>query len=284
MKYILGTKEEMTQVFAESGIVTPATVVRVPENVVTAVRTKDRDGYTAVQLGMGKQKPHRLTKAQLGHLKGKGPFVYLREFRVADDAPVPKEGDRVTVETFQPEDPVHVSGTSKGKGFQGVVKRHGFKGGPRTHGQKHSERSSGSIGATGPQRVFKGTRMAGRMGGERITVKNLKVLAVDPEENLLVISGAIPGRRGSLVEIYGEGEITFQPPETETQAEENTQAQTQSSQPAEEKTQDSREENAPESSEKSSEEDKPQTDSPSEADGSQSENPDEQKSPETVNT
>lgn len=209
MKYILGTKEEMTQVFAESGVVTPATVVRVPANVVTQIRTEDRDGYTAVQLGVGTQKPHRVSKPQKGHLKGKQPFARLQEFRVPADVQAPQEGVQIDIASFEPGDSVHVSGTSKGKGFQGVVKRHGFKGGPRTHGQKHTERSPGSIGATGPQRVFKGTRMAGRMGGERITVKNLEILAVDPENNLLIISGALPGRRGSFIEIYGEGEMKW---------------------------------------------------------------------------
>ena len=124
----------------------------------------------------------------------------MREFRTDDEHNV---GDTVDVSIFEVGDSVVVSALSKGKGFQGVVKRHGFAGGPRTHGQKHSEREPGSIGATGPQRVFKGTRMPGRMGGKRITVKNLRVLAVDKDNNQLIISGAVPGRRGTLVEVRG---------------------------------------------------------------------------------
>ena len=201
MKFILGTKEKMTQIFTEDGRAVPATIVKAGPVVVTQVKTEEKDGYEAVQVGFGAQKEKRVNKAVKGHLKGKGPFRVLREFRISGD--MPEEGSTIDVSAFAEGDIVTVSGISKGKGFQGVVKRHGFHGGPRSHGQKHSEREPGSIGATGPQRVFKGTKMAGRMGGVRVTVKNLTVIAVNPKENTLIISGAVPGRKGTLLEIRG---------------------------------------------------------------------------------
>jgi len=148
-----------------------------------------------------------VSKAVLGHLKGNTPaegksFRHLKEFRVADLGLT--VGDVIDVSTFVVGDVVAVSGISKGKGFQGVVKRHSFAGGRRSHGQKHSEREPGSIGATGPQRVFKGTRMAGRMGGERVSVSNLKIVRIDVENNQILVSGAIPGHRGTLVEIISK--------------------------------------------------------------------------------
>lgn len=206
-KFILGKKENMMQCFEEGGKVIPVTVVSAGPLVVTQVKNQDIDGYTAIQVAYGEQKENRATKAHLGHVKkglpeGEkgGAYNHLREFRDIEEI---KEGDRITVSVFKEGDVVTVSGVSKGKGFQGVVKRHGFHGGPRTHGQKHSEREPGSIGATGPQRVFKGMRMAGRMGGDRITIKNLEIIGVDEENNQLLIKGAIPGRRGTLVEIIG---------------------------------------------------------------------------------
>ena len=200
MKFILGTKLGMTQVFDESGSVYSATVLVAGPVCVTQVKTEERDTYRAIQVGFGKKNPKKTGKALAGHFKEKGPFAHVREFRTDDEHNV---GDTVDVSIFEVGDSVVVSALSKGKGFQGVVKRHGFAGGPRTHGQKHSEREPGSIGATGPQRVFKGTRMPGRMGGKRITVKNLRVLAVDKDNNQLIISGAVPGRRGTLVEVRG---------------------------------------------------------------------------------
>jgi len=199
MKFILGKKEHMTQIFDESGRVRPATVLTAGPVTVTQVKTNDGDGYGAVQVGYGSQKESRVSKAEKGHTKDLGVFRVLKEFR--DGTAELKKGDEINVDVFEEGDTVNVSGISKGKGFQGVVKRHGFAGGPRTHGQKHSEREPGSIGATGPQRVFKGTRMAGRMGGERVTVKNLKVLKVDKSNNSIWVSGAIPGRKGTLVEV-----------------------------------------------------------------------------------
>jgi len=196
-KIALGTKREMTQIFESDGRVRPATILEVSPMTVTQVKTMESDGYDALQVATGDQKKERLNKAQQ-----KKPFKSVKEFRMGD-TPEMKAGDKVDL-SFEVGDTVEVSATSKGKGFQGVVKRHGFKGGPRTHGQKHSEREPGSIGATGPQRVFKGTRMAGRMGGERVTVKNLKVLQVDKDKGILVISGAVPGRRGALVKVRGK--------------------------------------------------------------------------------
>ncbi len=202
-KFIIGTKQRMTQVFDDTGRVHAATVVVVDPGVVTQVKTADSDGYAAVQLGFGTQKEAKIAKAQKGHFKDLGLFRTVREVRSEkSDAPA-QTGDAVDASVFAVGDTVAVSATTKGKGYQGVVKRHNFAGGPRTHGQKHSERRPGSIGSTGPQRVFRGTRMAGRMGGARVTVKNLKVLQVDADTNTLVISGAIPGRPGTRVEIRG---------------------------------------------------------------------------------
>lgn len=204
MKFLLATKQEMTQYFTPDGKVVAATLLSAGPLTVTDVRTKEKDGYAAVQVGFGTRLPKRMKKPQSGALKELGSFRWLREYRpntgeVADA----KRGDTITAEIFSVGDSIAASGISKGKGFQGVVKRHGFKGGSRTHGQKHSEREPGSIGATGPQRVIPGTRMAGRMGGDRTTVKNLRVLLVDPVNNLLLVSGAIPGRRGTLIELRG---------------------------------------------------------------------------------
>lgn len=192
----------MTQYFDAEGRVHPATIVNAGPVTVTKVMSQDNDGYTAVQVGYGAQKEARINKAQRGEFKGLEMFRVVKEFRLQNAGDL-KRGDVINVDTFAEGDTVEVAGTSKAKGFQGVVKRHNFAGGRRSHGQKHSEREPGSIGATGPARVFKGTRMAGRMGGDRITVKNLNVLAVDAENNQLLIKGAIPGRRGTLVEIRG---------------------------------------------------------------------------------
>lgn len=201
MKFILGTKQKMTQIFDESGKVYPATVVSAGPVVVTQVKNGEKDGYEAVQVAFGTQKDKNLKKAQKGHFGDLGAFKTVREFRTATGET--QKGDTVDASTFEVGDIVHVSAVTKGKGNQGVVKRHNFAGGPRTHGNKHSERRPGSIGSTGPQRVLKGLKMAGRMGGNRVTVKNLKVLQVNTDTNTLVISGAIPGRPGTLVEIRG---------------------------------------------------------------------------------
>ena len=201
MKFILGKKENMTEYFTEDGQVVPVTIVSVGPITVTRVFEKSKDGYNAVQVGFGVQKKERITKARTGQMKG-GFYSVLKEFRLKPtDTNDAKEGDVLDVSTFTVGDKLQVSGTSKGKGFQGVVKRHGFHGGPRTHGQKHSEREPGSIGGGLRTHVPKGMRMAGRMGSDRITYKNLKVIFIDKENNTMLIKGQVPGRRGSLVEI-----------------------------------------------------------------------------------
>lgn len=195
----------MTQVFDENGVCRAATILRVTPATVAQVKTQEKDGYVAVQLATGEQKEHRVAKAQKGGvLATAATAIEFRpepgvESEIADLA----VGTSFDASVFEAGDTIVVSAVSKGKGFQGVVKRHGFKGGRRSHGQKHSEREPGSIGATGPARVFKGTKMAGRMGGERVTVKNLTVLQVNPKENLLLVAGAVPGRKGTLVEVRG---------------------------------------------------------------------------------
>lgn len=206
MKFILGIKQHMTQVFGEDGKVLPVTVLASGPMTVTQVKTKEKDGYDAIQLGFGSKSPKNVAKAQKGHFKELGNFRFVKEYRLAEGEKSDlKVGDKVDLSAFKEGDAVEVSGISKGKGFQGVVKRHGFHGGPRSHGQKHSEREPGSIsgGTRNGGRVPAGMRMAGRMGGDRITVKNLKVAQLNAESNLILISGAIPGRRGTVVEIRG---------------------------------------------------------------------------------
>lgn len=202
MKFLLGTKRSMTQVWDEKGKARPVTVVSAPPNVVTQVKTAEKDGYFAVQVGWGSRKEKNIAKPVKGQMKKLGNFRGLKEFRLSASSEQ-KVGDKIGADVFKPGDIVAVSGISKGKGFQGVVKRHGFHGGSRTHGQKHSEREPGAIGggARAGGRVAKGMRMAGRMGGERVTVMNLPVIQVSPEENLILIGGAVPGRRGTMVEI-----------------------------------------------------------------------------------
>lgn len=191
----------MTQVFEEDGRVNAGTVLNVSDTVVTQVKTKETDGYNAIQLGYETQKVERLNKPQAGK-----PHKVLKEFRT-DDTSAFEVGKEVSIDTFAPGDVVEVAGTSKGKGFAGVVKRHGFKGGRRSHGQKHSEREAGSIGG-GPGRaggkVAKGIRMAGRMGNDRVTVKNLVILRVDPKNKQIIVLGAVPGATGGLVEIVSK--------------------------------------------------------------------------------
>lgn len=203
MKILLATKSHMTQIFNDQGQVFAGTVLKTSPMTVTQVKTVEgKDGYASVQVGFGDQKESRLSKAVRGHLNGKA-FRTLKEFRM-DDAGSHELGATIDLSSFAVGDGVVVAGTSKGKGFAGVVKRHGFHGGRRSHGQKHSEREAGSIGG-GPGRaggkVAKGIRMAGRMGSERVTVKNLKVLHIDTVRGEIIISGAIPGNRGSLVEV-----------------------------------------------------------------------------------
>lgn len=194
----------MTQLFDTDGVVRAGTVIKVEKAVVTQVRTKEKDGYEAVQIATGVQKEQRVSKAQKGHAGG--AYKYAREYRPkleTDSIAGLEKGASFDASVFNPGDTIAVSALTKGRGFQGVVKRHGFAGGRASHGQKHSLREPGAIGGGGRAggRVSKGMRMAGRMGGERVTIKNLTVLAVDPENNTLVVSGAVPGRKGTVVEI-----------------------------------------------------------------------------------
>ncbi len=204
MKFILGKKIGMTQVFLDNGTVVPVTRVQAGPCVVTQVKTKATNGgVDAVQIGFGSQKLFRLTRPERGHLKditvAPGVTVrYLRDARLKEETEL-KRGDVFTVKVFVPGEKVHVIGTSKGKGFQGVVKRHGFHGGPASHGHKDNLRMPGSIGAGGVQRVFKDMRMAGHMGDDQVTVKNLEIIEVKTDTNELLIKGAIPGARNGLV-------------------------------------------------------------------------------------
>jgi len=204
MKFILGKKVNMTQVFDDKGIVHPVTVVKTGPMTVTAVKTLATDGYNAVQIGFGSRAEKNLTKAVKGQMKG-GNYQTLKEFRTEGE-PAFKVGDVIDLSTFAVGDVVTVTSISKGKGFQGVVKRHGFHGGPRTHGQKHSEREPGSIGGGGRDggRVAKGKRMAGRMGGVTITSKGLTLVSTNLETGEMFIRGTVPGRRGTLVEVKNE--------------------------------------------------------------------------------
>ena len=197
MKFILGKKIEMTQVFRDDGTVVPVTLIQAGPCVVTQIRTDKKDGYNAVQIGYGLKRS--LNKPLSGHLKDLDNFRYMREFRVAESEH--KRGDKIDVSIFESGDKVDVTGVSKGQGFQGVVKRHGFAGSPASHGHKDQLRMPGSIGATGPAHVFKGTKMAGQMGNTQVTVKNLEIEKIDPKNNVLAIKGAIPGARNSLVMI-----------------------------------------------------------------------------------
>lgn len=201
MKGILGKKVGMTSVFLENGTQLACTVIEAGPCVVTQVKTEETDGYNAIQIAYGDKKEKNTSKGQLKHFAKAvtSPKHYLKELRnVTLDK---KLGDTISCDIFQLGEEVEVIGTSKGKGFQGVVKRHGFSGvGEETHGQADRQRHPGSIGASSdPSRVFKGMRMAGRMGGERIKVKGLSVLGVYPEENILLVSGSVPGHNGSIV-------------------------------------------------------------------------------------
>ncbi len=204
MKIILGTKENMTQLFGEDGKIYPATVLSAGPVVITQVKSTQVDGYEAVQVGFAEKKAHNINKAKAGHLKGLGNFRYLKEFRVPVNEEV-KVGAKIDASVFASGDRVKLVSVSKGKGFQGVVKRHGFAGGQRTHGQKHSEREAGSIGGRGRAggRVSKDMRMAGRMGGDRVTLRDVQILQVNAAANQIIVKGGVPGRRGTLVEIQG---------------------------------------------------------------------------------
>jgi len=200
---MIGKKLGMTQVYDEKGAVVPVTVIEAGPCVVTQVKTPDTDGYSAVQLGLVEAKvPRKLSKPEVGHLKKNGiaPLRHLKEFKVADGTEV-KVGDQVLVSHFEVKQKVMVSGTSQGKGFQGVIKRHGFGGGRMTHGS-HFKRAPGSIGQCAtPSRVFPGKKMPGHMGAKTVTVRNLEVVQVIEDKNLLLVKGAVPGSKGGFVTI-----------------------------------------------------------------------------------
>ncbi len=194
---ILGKKIGMTQIFADDGTSVQVTAIEAGPCVVTQVKSTDKEGYNAVQIGFGESK--RLNKPEKGHLKKTGAFRYLREIRTEDVSGI-EPGQKIGVDMFQPGDTIDVIGTSKGRGFAGGVKRHHFKGGPKTHGQSDRHRAPGSVGAgTSPGRVFKGTRMAGHLGNARITVRHLKIVRAEPDRNLLLVRGAVPGSVNGLV-------------------------------------------------------------------------------------
>jgi len=196
---ILGRKLGMTQLFEDDGAAVPVTVIEALPCTVVQVKTRENDGYEAVQLGFGSRK--RINSPLKGHMKNLGQFRYLRELRVEDISQW-QVGQKVGVEIFEPGDIVDVSGTTKGHGFAGTMKRHGFHGGPKTHGQSDRARAPGSIGAgTDPGRVIKGTRMAGHLGTGQATVKNLKVVRADAGKGILMVKGAVPGNEGTLVKI-----------------------------------------------------------------------------------
>ncbi len=220
MKFILAEKIAMTQLWqGEERKV--ATRLKVGTCVVLQLKTKDKDGYEAVQLGFGAKKAKNITKSLKGHFKNLGNFRYVREFRLdkADREIINlNTGDTIDPSSFAAGDQVKLTGVSKGKGFAGVVKRHGFHGHNATHGTKDQLRMPGSIGAGGVQRVFKGKRMAGRMGGDQVTLPSVNILAVNAEAGEILIEGAVPGVPGSLVEIYGKGELKISKPEPKTEA------------------------------------------------------------------
>ncbi|MDQ1276369.1 MAG: large subunit ribosomal protein [Patescibacteria group bacterium] len=199
MKFAITEKQNMTQFFDEDGVVHPTTVLSFSPMVVTQIKTKEKNGYDAVQVACFPQKKERVSKSVLGHTKD--AYKIVKEFR--SESGDLQEGSTINLDIFKAGDIVTISGVSKGKGYQGVVKRHGFKGGWGQHGQKHSHREPGSIGGGGRAggRVVKGKKMGGRMGSDRITQKNVVVLDVDAENNILLVKGAVPGKRGTVIEV-----------------------------------------------------------------------------------
>ena len=215
IKGLLGKKVGVTQVFTKDGTIEAVTAIEAGPCTVTQVKTASKEGYNAVQLGFGQAK--RLNAPEKGHLGKLGLFKYLREFRV-DDKPDVEVGHRVDVTLFQPGDRVDVIGLSKGRGFAGVVKRYHFAGGPKTHGQSDRHRAPGAIGSgTTPGHILKGLRMAGHMGYERVTVKRLEVVKADPDRNLLLVKGAVPGAKNGLLEIKKSQKQDKKRPETAKQ-------------------------------------------------------------------
>lgn len=229
----------MTQVFRQDGAVVPVTRVKAGPCVVTQVKTKAKDGSDAVQIGFGDQKLFRLSKPEQGHLKDLPTLRHLRDFPVDGDQGL-ERGDTFDVSAFKSGEKVQVTGNSKGKGFQGVVKRHGFHGSPASHGHKDQLRMPGSIGATDAARVFKGTRMGGHMGDAQVTVKNLEIVEIDQENQELLIKGAVPGARGGLLLISTkEGKIEVKKEEAPVEA---AKAEVKEEKPAEDTKEDKKEE------------------------------------------
>jgi len=197
-KFILGKKLGMARVFDKNGKSVPVTVLEAGPCIITQIKTEAKDGYSAIQIGFGKEK--KVSKPKVGFLKGSNMAKHLREFITSDTAAY-KAGGKIDVSIFTEGDIVKASGITKAKGFAGGMKRHGFAGGPASHGQKHSARERGSSGARFPEHVVKGVRMPGRMGGARSTVINLPILSIDKENNLLALKGAVPGKKGTLIEV-----------------------------------------------------------------------------------
>lgn len=212
MKFILGKKLSMTQIW-RNDLVVPVTRIQVEPCVITQIKTVKVDGYRAVQLATGQRKVKNIAKPQRGHFGTWGNFQYLREFNLDQEKEQSEAnwqaGQQVALSSFVPGDRVQVTSTSKGRGFQGGVKRHGFHGQGRTHGVKDQQRMPGSVGATGPAHIFKGTRMAGRMGGEQVTVKNLEVVEIDEQNGFLYLKGAVPGWSNGWVAVTGLGQMVI---------------------------------------------------------------------------
>lgn len=207
MKFILGKKLGISQIFDKEGNVIPVTLIEAGPCEVTQIKTKEKDGYQGIQIGFEKIEKKKKIKKTMA----KKPFRFLREFSAQNGQDFTeggkddgyKVGDKIDVSIFQEGDRIKISGISKGKGFQGGVKRWGFSGRNATHGVKHEHRTLGSVGPSFPERVIKGKKMPGRMGGERVTIKNLRVAKIDPANNLIVVKGAVPGKRGMLLEVRG---------------------------------------------------------------------------------
>lgn len=202
MKFLIGKKLGMTQIFSEDGTVTPVTLILVEPNTVVQIKTKDKDGYEAVQIGAGSKK--KISKAVKGHMKNLGNFARLKEFKADQEF---KPGDKIDASIFAEGDVVKVTGVTKGKGFQGVVKRHGFHGAPASHGHHHVLRHGGSIGQRFPQHTLKGMRMPGRMGAVKSSTRGLKVMKVDVQQGVIAVKGAVPGNKKSFVIIQSQSSI-----------------------------------------------------------------------------
>ncbi len=190
----------MTQLINDKGEIVPVTLIGADDATVTQIKTPQKDGYSGVQVGAGSKKEKNISKSLKGHFKNLGSFRYLKEFRVSDVSTY-NVGDKMTVSDFLPGELVKISAAGTGRGFQGVVRRHGFKGGPASHGHRDVLRKPGAIGGRFPQRVLKGKRMAGRMGGQKVTVKNIEVVRVDAGRKIIALRGAVPGKKGTMVEI-----------------------------------------------------------------------------------